>query len=85
VLLEARPRDALSLWHLLLRVAPAERGLVFDRLAELLPPPRGVTREGVLLGDRAMLDSWWDLLEIGSMKFWRRWIRQTSPPLPQAR
>jgi hypothetical protein len=85
VLAEARPRDALSLWHVLLRVDPAERGLVFDRLAELLPPPRGVTREGVLLADRAMLDSWWDLLEIGSMKFWRRWIRQTAPPLPQAR
>jgi hypothetical protein len=81
VLREARPRDALSLWHLLLRVEPGERGLVFDRLAELLPPPRGVTREGVLRGDRAMLDSWWDLLEIGSMKFWRRWTRQTAPAL----
>jgi hypothetical protein len=85
VLSEARPKDALSLWHVLLRVEPGERGLVFDRLAELLPPPRGVTREGVLRGDRAMLDSWWDLLEIGSMKFWRRWTRQTAPQLPQAR
>lgn len=83
VLSEARPKDALTLWHLLLRVAPAERGLVYDRMAKLLPPPRGVTREGVVSGDRAMLDSWWDLLEIGSMKFWRRWTRQNPPPLPR--
>jgi hypothetical protein len=86
VLSEARPRDALSLWHLLLRAPEAQRGLVFDRLAELLPPPQGVTREGVLRGDRAMLDSWWDLLEIGSMKFWRRWTQKTAPALlPPAR
>ena len=55
-LASARARDALSLWHLLARVEPDERGRVFDRLAELVPPPDGVTRDGVAAGDRAMRD-----------------------------
>ncbi|HSU89057.1 MAG TPA: zf-HC2 domain-containing protein [Terriglobia bacterium] len=55
---EARVRDALSLWHLLPRLDPESRGLIYDRLAQLLPPPSGVTRDGIIALDRAMLDSW---------------------------
>jgi hypothetical protein len=79
LLADARRDDALTLWHLLSRVEPDERGLVYDRLAELLLPPPDVTREGVLRGDRAMLDSWWDRLELGSMRFWRRWKQRGLP------
>ena len=71
----ARARDALSLWHLLARVEPEERGRVFDRLAELVPPPDGVTRDGIAAGDRAMRDRWWDELGLGSSDFWRLWTR----------
>jgi len=58
----ARVDDALSLWHLLSRVNPVEAGRVYDRLAVLVPPPVGVTRDGVLSGSREMLDLWWNYL-----------------------
>lgn len=79
VLAEARQRDAVTLWHLLARTAGAERGRVYDRMAELIPPPDGVTREGVLVSDRAMLDAWWDELDLGSASYWREW-KQPLPP-----
>ena len=50
------------------------------RLVDLVPPPRGVTREGVLRGERAMLDAWWDELDLGSIDHWRLW-KQPLPPL----
>jgi ferric-dicitrate binding protein FerR (iron transport regulator) len=58
VLREAHVRDALSLWHLLTRVDPNSRGLIYDRLAELLPPPPEVTRDGIVALDPKTLDSW---------------------------
>jgi anti-sigma factor RsiW len=59
ILAEARADDALTLWHLLARVDESLRGAVYDRLAQLAPPPVGVTREGAVGGDRRMLDLWW--------------------------
>ena len=58
LLREAHVRDALSLWHLLTRVDPQSRSLVYDRLAELLPPPAEVTRDGIAALDPKMLDAW---------------------------
>lgn len=58
VLTEARPRDTLTLWHLLSRLEVADRALVYERLAALGPPPPGVTREGVLQLDDKMLKAW---------------------------
>jgi hypothetical protein len=75
VLAEARVEDAFTLWHLLARLTGGERDAVYERLAVLVPPPAGVTREGVLAGDRAMLDRWWDELGFGEMKWWRLWQR----------
>jgi hypothetical protein len=71
VLAESRKRDALTLWHLLTRVAPDEKNRIYDRMAQLVPPPAGVTREGILSGDAAMRDAWADQLGIGSMTWWR--------------
>jgi hypothetical protein len=79
ILAEARVEDALTLWHLLPRVAASERPAVFERMAALLPPPQGVTREGVLRGERGMLDAWWDALGLGSASWWRLW-KQPAPP-----
>ena len=56
----ARPTDAISLLDLLPRVSGPVRGAVYDRLANLAPPPSGLTREGVLQLDQAMLNRWWD-------------------------
>jgi hypothetical protein len=58
VLSESHVRDALSLWHLLPRLDAESRGLIYDRLAQLLPPPTDVTREGIVALDRKMLNSW---------------------------
>lgn len=71
----ARERDALSLWHLLSRLDGDGRGRVHDRLAALVPPPPGVTREGIVRGDRTMREAWWDELGLGSSEFWRDWTR----------
>jgi hypothetical protein len=83
-LAEARPRDALSLWHLLARLDPQDRGAVFDRLAALVPPPAGVTRDGIVAGDHSMHDRWWDELGLGSSKFWRLWTRADVVSLDRA-
>jgi len=60
----ARPRDALSLWHLLSRVEAADRVVS--------------STEGILRGDRAMRDLWWDELGLGSADFWRDWTGRWS-------
>jgi predicted anti-sigma-YlaC factor YlaD len=58
VLRESHIRDGLSLWHLLPRIDPQSRGLIYDRLAKLLPPPKDVTRDGIVTLDPQMLESW---------------------------
>ena len=73
VLAEARPRDAITLWHLLARGPSADRDRVFDGLARLVPPPASVDRAGIRRGDRSMLDAWWNALDLGSMDWWRTW------------
>lgn len=55
----ARPQDALSLWHLLQRVDPALRGLVYDRLAALVPPPPGVRRSAAIALESRALEGYW--------------------------
>jgi FecR protein len=73
VLSEARHRDGLTLWHLISRVDAGERARVYDRMAVLLPPPQGVTREGILRLDQPMMDLWWDRLGLGDTMWWRLW------------
>ena len=55
---ESRIRDTLTLWHLLSRVDPAERLLVFDRMVELTPLPDGVSRDKALDLDKDTLAGW---------------------------
>ncbi len=73
VLALARPRDALTLWHLLPKTTGMAQERVYDRLAKLAPPPAGVWRAGVLNGDRHLLDLWWDVLGYGDSSWWRIW------------
>ncbi len=63
VLTQARPRDTLTLWHLLSRVDGAQREQVFDRMTSFSPSPDEVTRDGVLRLDEQMLEDWWDALQ----------------------
>jgi len=82
VLSESRKEDALTLWHLLVRMQGTERGRVYDRMAELVPPPEGVSREGILRTDRPMLDRWWNELGLKQASWWRMW-KGPWPPRAQ--
>ena len=79
VLSQARPRDGLTLWHLLSRTTGAERAQVYSRFAALVPPPRGVTREGILALDPHMLDLYWNALGLGDISVWRFWEQSSQP------
>jgi hypothetical protein len=77
VLENARARDTLTLWHLLSRVNDRDRELVYERMAAYVPPPNGVTREGVLALNQQMLDSWKQSLEL-------RWYDNSPPTVLKA-
>jgi hypothetical protein len=55
---QARPRDSLTLWHLLSRLYGSDRVRVYEKLAALVPPPPGTTREAVLQLDEKTLEAW---------------------------
>ena len=78
ILSQARPHDAISLWHLLRRVQPRDRGRVYDRLAQLIAVPASVTRAGVLAADPKMIDALWNTLDLGDTSWWRMW-KSRSP------
>jgi hypothetical protein len=85
ILSEARAHDSLSLWHLLTRATGPERAKVYTRFAALVPPPRGVTRSGILNLDQSMLDLWWNSLGLGEISLWRYWEQSASPqPSPNS-
>lgn len=65
VLLHARDRDTLTLWHLMSRVDSRDRGRVLDRLTALTPLPAGVDR------DKAMA------LDPDTMRMWREELAWT--------
>jgi hypothetical protein len=72
LLATARERDVYSLMELLKYMQGPERRRVLDRALELLPPPRGVTRAGLLRGEEPMMNAWRKQLGLGEVKRW--WI-----------
>ena len=76
VLLTARPRDALTLWHLLRRTQGAQRAEVFDRFSALVALPPEAGRTAILRGDRSAIDAAWNALDLGNTGWWREWKRQ---------
>jgi hypothetical protein len=59
ILNEAREEDAVTVWHLIERVPEGEaRAEVAARLEQLVPLPKGVTREAILRGDAAAVEAW---------------------------
>ena len=73
VLSRARPRDALTLWHLLRRGTLAERTRVYERMTVVSPPPSVVGRDAILRGEQAAIDAWWNSLGLDSTTWWRIW------------
>ena len=74
VLNEARPRDSLTLFNLLYRVSNTERPAVYDKLSTYIPPPNGVTRDGVIGLNPLMLADYRETLE-------QLWVQETFPAL----
>ena len=80
ILAVARAQDAMSLWHLLQRVDPPLRAMVYDRLAALVPPPPGVTRSRAIALDSRALEGYWT--KIHTIHFRRmilRGVREIDP------
>jgi hypothetical protein len=75
LLAAARPRDGITLWHLLTRVPPAARRAVYDRFAELVQLP-AETRARVLAGDPSAIDQCWNALGLENTDWWRGWKRE---------
>ncbi len=76
ILSAAQPRDALTLWHLMMRTQGPERLKVFGRFAELVPLPTAVTNERIAAGDPAALNACWNALGFGTVDWWREWKRR---------
>ena len=81
VLEHARTRDAMTLWHLIARVAPADRAPVVDALTARVPMPASVSRDAVMHLEKNALDQWWDTLGLDEATWWRKWKR----PVPTSR
>jgi len=79
VLALARTDDAISLWHLLTRTTGVARIAVYERLAELVPPPAGVEREAVLRLEPRALDTYWNWLPHSV------WLKGLKPPRVERR
>ena len=65
VLGAASPHDAVSLLNLVRNAPAADRGVVYDTLARLVPAPAGASREAAVSGDPRALDAWWPAVGIG--------------------
>ena len=84
LLRSARPRDAVTLWHLAKRTEGDQRRRVFQRLTQLVPPPAGLTGQAVV-DDARMMRLYWTMLP-GTLpivpewqeKLWRLWFRVTG-------
>lgn len=68
IISESREKDALSLWHLIFNSKQEDKELIVNRLIEIEPLPYGVTINGIMEGEREMLDKWWEYLGFGSKK-----------------
>jgi hypothetical protein len=72
----ARPRDGLTLWHLLLRIRGEQRSEVLNRLARLVPLPPMVTKGNNFEWGPKAIDAAWNALQLGETDWWRQWKRQ---------
>lgn len=56
------PGDTITLWHLMRRVDPEERGRAWDRLARHVPPPKSAPRDAVVRGERIAISNYYEAL-----------------------
>ena len=80
---EARPRDAVTLWHVLngWRGSEYRRGYLYDKLASIAPPPVEA-RASVAAGDPMFMKLWWQklpgtlpIIPDWQQKVWMLWLK----------
>jgi len=72
ILKNSRSQDALSLWYLLKDAKNGNKELIYNKLAELVPPPAGVNYEGIKNRSDKMLYEWWEELGYGKKSLWEK-------------
>ena len=75
LLAAARPRDGLTLWHLLTRVPENARAAVFDRFQGLIPEAAAIPRQAALRLEPKAIDQCWNALDLQNTTWWRGWER----------
>lgn len=78
LLADARPLDAITLWHFFGRLDRVEVERIYERLAALAPPPDGVTLARVQAGDATALAAWWERLGLGDLEELRAGLRAAA-------
>jgi hypothetical protein len=63
IISEAVSSDALTLLALIPKVTPIKRQILFQKVSNFFPPPKDVTRMGIVTLNSDMLDSWWNEIE----------------------
>lgn len=69
----ARPKDALTLWHLILRTRKPERRQVVLRFADLVELPPDLLTDDLVNAQPRAMDTAWSALRLGSTEWWRNW------------
>jgi hypothetical protein len=75
----ARPRDGVTLWHLLQRTDGLERERVARQFADLVGLPEDLSVTALVSGRPESLDAAWDALGLGTTEWWRTWKQQWQP------
>ncbi|WP_109488467.1 FecR domain-containing protein [Occallatibacter savannae] len=85
LLSSATKQDAYTLLNMLHRSPPEDRAGIYDRLNQLVPAPREVSRAAVLAGEARAEDAWWTVVErelgLGNIK--KKGPLQLNPYWPQ--
>lgn len=71
ILSEARKEDLITLFHLLKKLKGDSRGKVYDRIASLFGIPPQITREGIINGNKEMLERLWTQLGLGGISVYQ--------------
>lgn len=78
----ARPRDSMTLIHILERAKPQERSFALESVVAIAPLPPGVTRDPLIAGDMDAYDQWRESLGLHGIK---QWLLNWQDALPRRR
>jgi hypothetical protein len=82
VMRSVRPRDAVTLWHLLMRTTAERRQRVVTKLIALVPLPDGVSRVSIENADPHAMDLYWTklpgtlpIIPSWQQSLWKFWLK----------